>query len=337
MSKTIYFLSGLVLGAVITSLVLTNHKSESVQHQIPAPEGDCTTGSFISEHCHDLVIDKRQYVTLKLELEDYLESKKQTGQLLDAGIFFRDLKDGPTMGLNEYANFIPASLFKLPTMVTFFALVESNPQILQQMVVYESRPELEELNREQIYPVDIHLVPGQSYVIEDLIKQMIIHSDNLALGILNDKLKVMSEEKGVELLVETYKELGLFPDKLDENLELSVKRYASIFRSLYYSSYLNRGLSEKALGILSEVKFKQGIVAGVPKDIMVAHKFGERGFTQDGKNLGQLHDCGIIYYPDNPYLLCIMTKGDDYRELETVISDVSRMFYEEVDSRRVNK
>ena len=79
-------------------------------------------------------------------------------------------------------------------------------------------------------------------------------------------------------------------------------------------------MSEKALGLLQKSEFHKGLVAGVPSGTIVAHKFGER----DGLTIGekQLHDCGIIYYPGNPYLLCVMTRGDNFDELAGVVFDV---------------
>ena len=35
-----------------------------------------------------------------------------------------------------------------------------------------------------------------------------------------------------------------------------------------------------------------------------------------------MHDCGIVYIPNSPYLLCIMTKGNSNDKLLKVISDM---------------
>jgi hypothetical protein len=49
----------------------------------------------------------------------------------------------------------------------------------------------------------------------------------------------------------------------------------------------------------------------------------------------QLHDCGIVYFPDNPYIICVMTRGDDVNELAPVVAHISKMVYDEFESRRV--
>lgn len=91
--------------------------------------------------------------------------------------------------------------------------------------------------------------------------------------------------------------------------------------------------SEKVLSLLAQSEFDQGTASGVPKDVRVANKFGER-FIGNEK---QLHDCGIVYFPQNPYLLCVMTRGKDFHELAGVISAISQMVYEEIDSRRLER
>jgi hypothetical protein len=44
----------------------------------------------------------------------------------------------------------------------------------------------------------------------------------------------------------------------------------------------------------------------------------------------QLHECGIVYFPDHPYLLGIMTRGKDYDVMLTTIRGLSRLIYNEV-------
>jgi hypothetical protein len=110
---------------------------------------------------------------------------------------------------------------------------------------------------------------------------------------------------------------------------LSVQTYESFFRILYNASYLSRNASNWALDILSKSEFETGLIAGVPQTIKVSHKFGEKSDARDGTV--QLHDCGIVYYPNKPYLLCVMTKGPNIQLLDNVIAEISRITFSEVD------
>jgi len=153
---------------------------------------------------------------------------------------------------------------------------------------------------------------------------MIIYSDNQAYDLL---LKNIDNRK----LIETYNNLGVDISLGFENPNgniLSVKQYASFFRILFNASYLSKDMSEKALGLLSRVKFSQALVAGVPSNILVAHKFGERQYTDTGEK--QLHDCGIIYLPNKPYLLCIMTRGKNIPIEENFVKQISSMVYQNI-------
>src|SRR3989338_6738009 len=99
---------------------------------------------------------------------------------------------------------------------------------------------------------------------------------------------------------------------------LSPRDMSRIFRTLYNSTYLTKSYSEQALELLTKTDFTKGIVSGVEAKIAVAHKFGE--YTEYPTGLldipnHQLHDCGIIYYPKKPYLLCVMTMGKNFNNL----------------------
>jgi hypothetical protein len=110
---------------------------------------------------------------------------------------------------------------------------------------------------------------------------------------------------------------------------LSVQTYESVFRVLYNASYLSREASDWALEILADSEFKTGLVAGVPSNVTVSHKFGEHSV----ENGVQLHDCGIVYHPRHPYLLCVMSKGTNFDMLDDVIAGVSRVVYSEIDAQ----
>lgn len=254
---------------------------------------------------------------IKKELEEKMENNFQD---VFYSVYFRNLKNGPWFGINEHEDFFPASLLKVPIMMAYFKKAESNPEILEERIkLKESQP----LFNQKITPTN-RVEEGEEYSISELIERMIIHSDNEALGILYGRIDE-------EYLKKVFSDLGVeMPNLSDANSMMSVKDYASFFRILYNSSYLNRSMSEKSLEILSRVEYKKGIVFGVPWGVRVSHKFGERQTNIDHKIVNQLHDCGIVYHEKYPYLLCVMTRGNDIEKLNSSIGKISKIIFEKI-------
>ncbi|MEK9174054.1 MAG: serine hydrolase, partial [Patescibacteria group bacterium] len=231
------------------------------------------------------------------DLESFVETLKKDQKLTDTAVYFRDLNNGPTFGVNEKEEFFPASLLKVPVMMVYYHASEQDPNILETEILYEKPKDFG--FTPTIVPRE-ELVPGQSYQVEELIRRMIIHSDNQALFLLSSRLPL-------ESIGGLFSILGVGEDVLtNPDAKLTVKEYAGFFRTLFNSSYLSRENSEKALALLAMTDYQDALVAGVPADTKVSHKFGEAG-TADVER--QLHDCGIVYLPNHPYLACIMTRG----------------------------
>ncbi|OGN10353.1 MAG: hypothetical protein A3B91_04600 [Candidatus Yanofskybacteria bacterium RIFCSPHIGHO2_02_FULL_41_29] len=298
-------------------------------------------GKFAKDHCeegysfinprfacgYENKIDKKGYSELKSRLNDFIEEKKDEKKAKIVAVWFRDLEGGPTFGINDREDFIPASLLKLPLVLTFFQLAEDDPQLLKRTIVYSDTTS--SVLNQTFIPQD-NLVKGTAYTIEDLIFYAIANSDNMASQLLYEYVKINYKD---EPLSQIYRDLGILEPGTDVNMAaVNTKEYGSIFRMLYNVSFLGRDASEKLLSLLSQSDFQDGLSKGVPGYVNIAHKFGER-FLDNGQK--QLHDCGIIYYPDNPYQLCIMTRGSDFNDLSQIIGEVSKEVYLEFDSRRM--
>lgn len=275
------------------------------------------------------VVSKHYYASLKNKLEDYIHSKQSEKKISDVSIYFRDLQNGPTLGIREHDLFSPASLLKLPLLLAYYSFQNDQvPDLFDREIVAKTSWYVPE----QMIPPKNAIIMGQSYSIQALLEHMIKYSDNNAYYVLLDYLKEISPDR--DLLKETFVNLGIIDPKDFLDNTISVKSYSSIFTQLYNSSYFNqKKTSDDILDLLSQVDWKEGINAGLPKGVVVAHKFGERANLDN--NLDQLHDCGIVYYPGNPYLLCVMTRGSDFNELSRTIKDISKMVYDEFDSRRL--
>jgi beta-lactamase class A len=265
---------------------------------------------------------QKNYVDLQNKLTDYINSVLNNGTANHVSVYFRSLNDGPWIGINENDNYSPASLLKVPILIAVLKKAESNNAILKKKILYNKTIE------DNVSPNIVDkksIILGNSYTVDELLEYMIIHSDNnakaLLLGLIGD-----------EFLTSVMLDLGVNLKTRDLTIDfISVKEYSSFYRILYNSSYLSRQMSEKALEILSRTEFKKGIPDKLPKNIKISHKFGERGFADS--NLKQLHDCGIVYFSDSPYLLCIMTKGSDFKILATIISDISGIVYNSVSQK----
>lgn len=256
---------------------------------------------------------------MKDKIEEVINGKIRNGKVKHVSAYFRDLNNGPTMEINAGEKFTPASLLKVPLMIAYLKKAETKPEILKEKIIYNVRQNGNDIGQ-NIKP-DESLEIGKEYEVEELIKRMIIYSDNSAANLILGKMEN-------DFLASVYTDLKIeIPGSQKTENYMTVKEYAAFFRILYNASYLNRTMSEKALAFLSESKYNDGLRAGVPSNVPLAHKFGERVF----EDASQLHDCGIIYHDTSPYILCLMTRGNDFKDLASVIKDISKNVYEEVE------
>ncbi|HOV11600.1 MAG TPA: class A beta-lactamase-related serine hydrolase [Bacteroidales bacterium] len=260
---------------------------------------------------------------LKKELLDYITEVKADGKISHVSVYYRDLNNGPWIGINEHANYTPASLLKVPLLITVLKKAQKETGFLKSKVTYTGPLDT---NFHQNIGYESTLVEGHSYSIDQLLELMIVESDNDAKEMLGSLMSFDSVQKVIG-------EMGI--DLSGKNFSedfLSVKEYSSFFRILYNASYLDRDMSEKALYLLSRVRFKDGLPARLPKDITISHKFGERGYLDS--QMKQLHDCGIVYLPGKPYLLCVMTKGEGFDRLVNVIADISEIVFSNINQNK---
>lgn len=268
---------------------------------------------------------------LEYKINQAIKQQKDKGNAELISVYFRDMNTGAWVGINEKQPFSPASLLKVPIMMAYFKLSEKDPSILTRELTFIQENYADLGITQNILPTH-SLQTNNKYTVNDLLSRMIINSDNYAQFLLMDNLKISE-------LDSVYLDLGInIPGVRNTEDFMSVKEYASFFRILYNSTYLTRERSEEALSLLSQVEYNRALKAGIPPTIEVAHKFGERSYPQeDGREIRQLHDCGIIYYPEKPYLLCVMTRGEDFESLSITIKDISHVVYQEVSSRNSPK
>lgn len=260
--------------------------------------------------------DLGEYTSLKSAFQASIQSAVQSGASR-VSVYFRDLEAGQWIGISQEEKYYPASLLKVPTMIAFYKQAEENPALFEETISYDPRvlPHVP-------FETPSTLVAGRAYSVQSLIKSMIVDSDNGATFTLLSRIN-QNYLNGV------YIALGV-PDPGDNSAtyEISARTYALFFRVLYNASYLSSPYSEQALKLLSESTFTKGIVAGVPSGTIVAHKYGEHVLSSNGSATGvELSDCGIVYYPAHPYLLCVMTSAKDESSAENTIAGISSAAY----------
>ncbi len=257
-----------------------------------------------------------EYISLKADLQARADKTKSTGASR-VSIYFRDLDAAQWIGIDQQDSYYPASLLKVPTMIAYYKEAEVNPSILRETLSYDPR-----IMPSESFSAPSVLVPSNLYSVKDLIRSMIIDSDNGATFTLLSRINP-------NFLHAVYVALGI-PDPGDNSADyqISARTYGLFFRVLYNASYLSPDYSEQALKLLSQTTFTEGLVAGVPEGTQVAHKYGEHILSENGLAKGvELSDCGIIYYPAHPYLLCVMTSAASESSAQGIIADISRIAY----------
>ncbi len=253
---------------------------------------------------------------LKDKIKKYVFEKQSQNKASNISFYYRDLTTGEWTGVNEDAHYEPSSMLKIMVLMVYLNLAQSDPNIVAKKLPYDGV-----YTKSQYYQPAQILLNG-NYRVDELLKRLITESDNAA----NVALSTPIEKEILNL----YSILELPPPPENREDFMSPEKFSALFRTLYGSTYIPAYLSEQALKLLSQTSFTKGLIAGIPDGVIVSHKFGEHTIFHTNQSIPtehELHDCGIVYIPEKPYLICVMTKGNDFTNLEKVIGDISRTTY----------
>jgi beta-lactamase class A len=310
------FVSGAIVGAAAVGLLPARTPMRPARSR-PATDVRQGTIGLVNPllECPEAGALRSALAPFRGEVESLLARRIRAGAATRVSVYFRDLNNGPWFTAGDPNEYRVASLLKVPLLIGYLKRAEREPDVLQRRLAYAGGTDAVEA--QNVAP-DHPLVPGESYTIEELLEHAIVYSDNEAAALL-------AREDGGQS-IEAIRRLVEFPPFRDGNLYLTPRNFASMFRILYNASYLSEANSERALELLIRTAFRDGLVAGVPEGVRVANKFGER--VDDG--VTKLHDCGIVYHPARPYVLCVMSEGRRFEDLAQLIAEVSRLAFDEV-------
>lgn len=260
-------------------------------------------------------ISLEEYGILKTKIEENLETRKSSGQIEDASIYFKDPSNGKWFGVNADKEYHLGSLAKVPLLMSYARSAETNPELLDRKITANLK---EDFNKLQSIKPKQSIENGKAYTIANLLSFMIQYSDNNASTILGSIAQADTKNK-------IYQDFGI-TESFDRETKVSPKQFSLFFRSLFNSTYLGRVASSEALKLLAATNFKDGLVLYLPSDVVVSHKFGE--YRDSSTDQIEFHDCGIVYKKSGPYGLCIMTIGKSIKDQQGFIADISKLVYE---------
>ena len=256
-------------------------------------------------------IAHEHFITNIQPLREKLNKIVEDRNLETASIYFEYLQTGANISIKPNVRVYPASLLKVPTAIAVMRKIEKGEWRLDNKLVLFAG-DIDPNYGEQYYKNSV----GTTFTIEDLLKAILIESDNtthrmLIRNLSTEDFALMRDSMGLD-------------EVLDERQLLSSKEYSRVFRALYYASSISREHSEQLLEWLSETPFNDYLQSGLPAGVKFSHKIGEGGPSKT------YLDSGIVYAPDRPYLLTVVIAGRDEAETKEIMREISQTVYDYV-------
>jgi len=268
---------------------------------------------------------------LQANLQQFCQQLTSKGEAQSISVHFLDLNSDSSFTINGEVKYVPASLMKLGIMMALYKLDENVGGVLNTPLKHNYRYQdnsdssLQENHR-------FKYKENESLTIKELITIMMQFSDNNAT--LN--LLYFLDQRAPGFLQEVEAELkaGIPEDKDMMDDLVKVDHFSQILIALYKENFLDILHTHQALDLLRQSKYDLGIRKGIPLSIPIAHKYGVRFNTNDDKPLTpvQLHELGIIYHPTRPFLLSIMTKGQNIESLREVLQKIADKTYTHINA-----
>lgn len=222
-----------------------------------------------------------------------------------AGVSVRNLATGESISIRGGETFPSASLVKVPVLVALLDEVHRGTMRLEEPITMIAR------DRVGGSGVLKHLQPGNPITLGDAAWLMVTLSDNTATNLLLDRLNVRTVWEKMEALglprtrihSKTFlRATSLAPDS-SAKYGLGVAtpdEVVRLFALLHEGKAVSPAMDSLALAMLRANQDGTKLVRWLPGGVPVAHKSGD---VDRARN-----DCGIVYGPEAPVAVCVMTR-----------------------------
>ena len=271
------------------------------------------------------------------KLKNYVSEKLNSvkGKL---GVYYENLVTGENWEvLSDVGDdvFEAASVIKLWIMSAAYDLAEQGELDLEKKIILQEsdmvpEPGLPDYNAdrlagrltEDMFPesgVLNYLHPGLELTVRDLVKLMILISDNTATNIMIDllgkeRINRHIRRLGAEKTILNRKLFDTSPEVLGKENMISLKETADYLRMLYRGELVSKDASREMLAILQNQQNTYKIPFYIRR-FPIAHKTGE--------DTGIENDVGIVF-ADEPFILCFCANGADETAAVRACQDIAK-------------
>ncbi len=255
--------------------------------------------------------DDEILLSIKQKIINYLHKKDVEKTFSSASIYINNLNTSNHVEYNPDELYKPEGLMKLPVLIIYLKKAKENTDYLKSKILFKEKTKVASENR--------------SYTIEDLLNKMILDTDSDAYRILASQIE---EKDYVKLFVDLFIPVNANKTK-DDNLNpysFNINSISRFLRVLYNTTYLGRNMSQYAMKLLIKNQAAHGFRKGVESQVKILSCFGKHQSNSEC----QVHEFGIVYLKNNPYLLGVMTKGKSVDSLIEIMAEISKIVYEDL-------
>jgi beta-lactamase class A len=314
-----------LVGALLVLAFIAGRRSTTPEHLPDATERSVFRGAVLTSPYLEAPGKENADASLaraRVDIASFIDARRRDDPTLRVSVYARDLDNGPWIGIDERARYLPASLTKVVVLIHTLQREEEEPGLLDSQILFPGADRMIGDDTMLDAPDSLRLRAGARYTVRDLLRRMIAYSDNHAYQLL-------LESSGGQGIPKMLYDLNAEQSLENGRFYFDARTVATLLRSLYNSSYLSRRHSELALRLLTESRFHDGLRRSLPAEAVVASKFGFHTAETEGRLHHELHECGIVYRPRSPYVVCVMTATDQGtpEALQEVVGEVSRILW----------
>lgn len=249
----------------------------------------------------------------------------------DVGVYFKTLDRKSEWNSRADDAFHAASTMKIPVMIELFHQAKQGKLKLDDTLTVKN--EFHSIVDGSVYTLnvaddsepEIYEAVGQSRTLRQLCELMITASSNLATNLLVEKLGVENIRASVhDLHADGMKVLrGVEDGKAFEkglNNTTTARGLGILLQAIAEKKAVDAESSREMIAILERQKFNEGIPAGLPRGIPVAHKTGE---------ITKIHHDAAIVFAKRPFILVILVRGLAERKASAALmAEITKSFYD---------